>query len=87
MKIRKIEEVIPEGFYCIDNLNLIVDTKNQKSFRKDYICPFYNDEKKKCWYIKKEIVNKHKLCDINNEELLDIDEDAFLEAKYKDFDL
>jgi len=75
MRTNQIEKVIPDGENCIDSMVLIVDKKNQKSYQTKYICPFYNEEKKQCWYIKKEIINWKKVCEINDDNLIDIPDD------------
>lgn len=75
MRTNQIEKVIPDGEDCVDHLNIVIDRKNQKSYQYPYICPFYNKHKKKCWYIKKDIIGLKKLCEINNETLIDIPDD------------
>ena len=74
MRTKQIEEVVPHGMYCTDNMSIIIDSKNQKSYRNPYTCPFLNKEFTKCWYATREISSFFKVCGINDESLIEIDE-------------
>lgn len=75
MRTNQIETVIPDGFRCVENKFLIIDSKNQKTYETPYKCPFLTKDFKECWYLKKEIINLSKQCEINDETLIDLEDE------------
>jgi hypothetical protein len=75
LRTRQIEDVIPNGVHCVDNISIIIDSKKQMIHQIPYKCPFLNKEFDQCRYLTVEIKKLGKVCEINDDTLIDIEDD------------